>query len=156
MPSAHSKGTPKPAVGNLARLAIAEQPPTGRTLAPCCATLSAAHVPDVQPDFPAAHFRNYIPGKNKTGWLDFALSPASLSPIDDSAITPSGADAVIWSTTTGARIHTLQGHAGIVGSAIFSPDGRTAVTTGSDHTVRLWDVATGKEPSGLVSNTARW
>ena len=105
----------------------------------------AAHVPDVQPDFPAAHFRNYIPGKNKTGWLDFALSPASLSPIDDSAITPSGADAVIWSTTTGARIHTLQGHAGIVGSAIFSPDGRTAVTTGSDHTVRLWDVATGKE-----------
>ena len=129
----------------VARAAVNERPPTARTLKVLRDAL-AAHVPNVWPDFPAARFRNYIPGENKTAWLDFALSPASVSSIGDSVITPSGADAIIWSTTSGERIQTLhhQG-AGVVGSAIFSPDGRSAVTTGSDSTVRIWDVTTGQE-----------
>jgi hypothetical protein len=38
----------------------------------------------------------------------------------------------------------LEGHTDVVTSAAFSPDGKIVVTAG-DNTVRIWDVATGKE-----------
>ena len=37
------------------------------------------------------------------------------------------------------------GHSGPVHGVAFSPDGTQALTGGADRTVRLWDVATGKE-----------
>jgi WD40 repeat protein len=37
-------------------------------------------------------------------------------------------------------------HAGhLTGGGAFAPDGKLLVTTGTDHTVRLWDAATGRE-----------
>lgn len=39
----------------------------------------------------------------------------------------------------------LRGHAGGVSDALLSPDGRTVLTTGSDHTARLWSVADGRD-----------
>lgn len=39
----------------------------------------------------------------------------------------------------------LVGHKGQVSSVCFSPDGKTVMTGSWDETVRLWDVATGKE-----------
>ncbi len=39
----------------------------------------------------------------------------------------------------------FEGHAGEVLCAAFSPDGKKLLSGGSDRTVRLWDVATGKE-----------
>ena len=45
-------------------------------------------------------------------------------------------------------IRRLTGHSGSLRSAAFSPDGRRAVTSSSDGTVRVWDVTTGKELAG--------
>jgi WD40 repeat protein len=133
----------------LARAAVAERPSDARALRMLRDSV-AAHTPSIQSEVKVPRLRNYIPGKDKRLWLDFSLSSASLSPLHDSAITPSEADAVIWSTITGSRIQTLRGHEGVVGSAIFSPDGRFAVTTGSDNSARVWDVATGKELKKLT------
>ena len=45
----------------------------------------------------------------------------------------------------GTRLHTLTGHGGRVAAVAVSADGRRAVSGGSDGTVRVWDLATGKQ-----------
>src|SRR5438309_1868007 len=44
---------------------------------------------------------------------------------------------------------TLQGHKSMVFSVAYSPDGKTLASGSNDATIRLWDVATGKERATL-------
>jgi RNA polymerase sigma factor (sigma-70 family) len=48
---------------------------------------------------------------------------------------------------------TFQGHTDTVLSATFSPDGMTLASGSGDNTIKLWDVATGKERATIQGHT---
>ena len=48
---------------------------------------------------------------------------------------------------------TLQGHTAAVVSVAFSPDGKTLASASYDGTLRLWEMATGKERAALGEYT---
>jgi WD40 repeat protein len=56
-----------------------------------------------------------------------------------------------WSTS----LQTLEGHRGPVNAVAFSPDGKLLASGSGDHTVRLWDVATGAVLQTLEGHRAR-
>lgn len=45
----------------------------------------------------------------------------------------------LWDLTTREKINTLDGHTSIVEALVFSPDGKTLVSTGRDGTILIWD-----------------
>jgi WD40 repeat protein len=56
-----------------------------------------------------------------------------------------GGELYLWDCVSGKIIATLAGHPGGTSAVAFSPDPRTLVSTGVDHKIRLWNVATGRE-----------
>jgi WD40 repeat protein len=58
--------------------------------------------------------------------------------------TTDARDAFLWDAKTGALLHTLAGHRGLITDVAFSPDGRAVVTSSVDHDARIWDVASGR------------
>src|SRR5262249_54428654 len=49
--------------------------------------------------------------------------------------------------------NTLQGHTSSVHSVAFSPDGKTLASGSGDETIKLWDVATGKEQATIKGHS---
>src|SRR5271156_1780720 len=48
--------------------------------------------------------------------------------------------------------NTLKGHTDLVISVAYSPDSKTLASGSQDKTIKLWDVATGKELATLKGN----
>jgi WD40 repeat protein len=51
------------------------------------------------------------------------------------------------------EVRPFAGHTGVIGCVAFAPDGKRAVTGSDDQTVRVWEVASGKEMLRLSGHT---
>jgi WD40 repeat protein len=51
-------------------------------------------------------------------------------------------------------IHFIVGHRGPVRAVAVSPDGRHAVSASEDHTLKVWDLETGRELRTLTGHSA--
>lgn len=51
---------------------------------------------------------------------------------------------------------TFQGHTDSIDEVVSSPDGTKLASASRDKTIKLWDVATGKERATLRGHTDRW
>ncbi len=64
--------------------------------------------------------------------------------------------ALLWNGPTGSAaapgLPRFAGHTDSVWTAFFSPDGRKIVTASNDHTVRIWDGASGKELQRITAD----
>ena len=68
--------------------------------------------------------------------------PAAPVPV---AVSPAKAPTPAPAAFKVGEIRKFEGHADSVSVVVFSPDGRRALSGSTDGTVRLWDVATGRE-----------
>jgi WD40 repeat protein len=70
----------------------------------------------------------------------------------------------LWDVATGMTRATLKGYEAYngggrkfekysLGSVVFSPDGKTLASGGEGNTIKMWDVATGKEQATLKGHT---
>ena len=76
--------------------------------------------------------------------MDYEVNTVNISPDAKRALTGGDLSVEVWDTKTYKYIRSLEGHTNIVQSVCFSPDATKAISGGWDHTVKLWDVETGK------------
>jgi tetratricopeptide (TPR) repeat protein len=62
----------------------------------------------------------------------------------------------IWDSATGEELVALKGHAGLVTSVAFSPDGQRLASGSGDRTVRIWHSETGKELVAFKVHAVVW
>ncbi len=62
-------------------------------------------------------------------------------------VSVSGKDVILWDTdaVNAKLLKTLRGHSDVVRRVQFSPNGKWIVSGSDDKTIRIWEVATGKE-----------
>lgn len=77
----------------------------------------------------------------------YVLSGSAFRPLEAGSSVPENHEETIklWEVSTGREVRTLRGHSEVVNSIVFSPDGRYALSGGTDETIKLWEISTGRE-----------
>jgi WD40 repeat protein len=83
------------------------------------------------------------------------INAVVFSPDDAIVATASGGIIRLWQPTSGQKLRTFSAPGHTIRSMYFHPDGRQLITAGYDHTIRRWDIATGKETS-KVAQSSNW
>jgi WD40 repeat protein len=111
---------------------------------------------------------NYLVGKNSSGvrrWdvttgkeVQFAprlsSSTKAYSPDGSLRAEVNGNDVSIYDDNKYMLLSILSGHKDKVAAIAFNPDGKLLASSSNDQTVKLWDVATGKEIRTLTGHTS--
>lgn len=122
----------------------------------CCTLLAAISVVNLQ--FAVCRTRPEALRAN----LSFRTFKADAKDVRTMAFSPDGSLAAtghwnnvtkLWKVATGALLHQLDGHEGVVLAVAFSPGSSTLLTGSSDSSVKLWNVATGTELRTLPEHT---
>ncbi|MCL4176827.1 MAG: hypothetical protein KJ072_03660 [Verrucomicrobia bacterium] len=89
-----------------------------------------------------------LDGANIHTWFDTEGDDGP-PPAEWLAVGASNHAVEVWDVKSRRRRHILTGHAWHCLSLDFSADAKTRVTSGIDYTVRLWNLATGRETQVL-------
>ena len=82
------------------------------------------------------------------------MSSLSFSPDGAQLASACGHEINIWNVTEGREALTLRGHTDAATGVSWSPDGLRVASTGSDHSVRIWDPRTGEETLLIPSHAS--
>jgi hypothetical protein len=135
--------------GRLLRRVVADNPVLSLAFSPDGRMLAAAHAEQKVRIWEVATGRLRL-SFNHERPLALAFSPdggllASANSKDRGKVR-------LWDPFSGARLHTLAGHRGVVTSLAFSPDGKLLASGSNDTTVLLWDMT--KLPRGAAPRPA--
>jgi len=81
-----------------------------------------------------------------------AVYSVAFSPDGQTLASGSWTTIRLWDMTLKQERQTLKGHEHLVKVVAFSPDGQTLASLSWDRTIRLWNIASGKQQAVLQSN----
>ena len=83
-----------------------------------------------------------VSGKKDTGKIE--VYSVAFSPDGKTLASGTGRSIRLWELATLRNSETIEGHRERVQSVAFTPDGQTLASASFDQTIKLWDVARGK------------